>query len=98
MHLKEMALAGDPRALDRLLRLAQFHNDEVQIPVAETSADDQTVLTVYNARVRSGAVASARTKTATARKTTKAPRDKVAKTAPRIRLDTRAENQDPQKC
>jgi hypothetical protein len=57
MRLREAALSGDPRALDRLLGLAQRYNDgEDQFATADNlTADDQQILEVYLARVKSGA-------------------------------------------
>ena len=54
MRLREKALGGDSRALDRLLALAQSHNDEmtdtgVTKPLA---ADDREIFEAHNKRVR----------------------------------------------
>ena len=49
MVLREKALRGDPRALDRLLELARlFNNDMAEIgPAQPLSADDQAILAAY---------------------------------------------------
>ena len=58
LRLREKALAGDARALDRLIQLAQTHNNEEVASVAGLSANDQQILRIYNARVLRGAVAT----------------------------------------
>ncbi len=40
-RLREKALAGDPRALDRLLTLAQHHSEEKEVRSAERSLSDE---------------------------------------------------------
>jgi hypothetical protein len=49
MVLREKALRGEPRALDRLLELAvRFNNDMAEIGQAQPlSADDQAILAAY---------------------------------------------------
>jgi uncharacterized protein DUF5681 len=49
MVLREKALRGDPRALDRLLELAlRFNNDAAEMSPAEPlGADDQAILDAY---------------------------------------------------
>ena len=49
MVLREKALRGDARALDRLLELAlRFNNDAAEIgPAQALSADDQAILAAY---------------------------------------------------
>lgn len=55
LRLREKALGGDPRALDRLISLAQTHNNE-EVAVGEsTSAADIQVLEIFAQRVLSGA-------------------------------------------
>jgi hypothetical protein len=55
LRLREKALGGDPRSLDRLLSLAQTHNNE-EVAVGEsTSAADMQVLEIFAQRVLSGA-------------------------------------------
>jgi Family of unknown function (DUF5681) len=51
MVLREKALRGDARALDRLLELAfRFNNDAAEIgPAQALSADDQAILAAYEA-------------------------------------------------
>jgi hypothetical protein len=53
MMLREKALKGDARALDRLLELAQrFNNDAGEIGTTQVlSADDQAILAAYAAEV-----------------------------------------------
>jgi hypothetical protein len=55
LRLREKALGGDPRALDRLLAFAQIYNNEELTAAAGLSADDASVLEIFKARVRSGA-------------------------------------------
>jgi hypothetical protein len=52
MVLREKALRGDPRALDRLLELAlRFNNDAAEMsPAQPLSADDQAILDAYVAQ------------------------------------------------
>lgn len=64
MVLREKALRGDARALDRLLELAfRFNNDAAEIgPAQALSADDQAILAAYEAEfaaVRTPAIAGA---------------------------------------
>jgi hypothetical protein len=49
MRLKEKALKGDSRALDRLLALAHLHNGDATIAPAgqPLPADDQAILDAY---------------------------------------------------
>jgi len=60
MRLREKALQGDARALDRLLELAQrFNNDAFEIRAAQAlPAEDQTILAAYRAEVTDAAQAS----------------------------------------
>jgi hypothetical protein len=60
MRLREKALQGDARSLDRLLELAQrFNNDAGEIGAAQAlSADDQVVLAAYAAEVTAAAMTS----------------------------------------
>jgi len=55
LRLREKALGGDARALDRLLGLAQAYNNEELIAAAGLSADDAMLLDIYKSRVLSGA-------------------------------------------
>lgn len=55
LRLREKALKGDSRALDRLILLAQTYNNDEPIPAGGLPADDATVLSIYRARVASGA-------------------------------------------
>jgi hypothetical protein len=58
-RLREKALNGDARALDRLLQLAQtYNNEDVMADVASLGADDAMVLETYRARVLSRAAGS----------------------------------------
>jgi hypothetical protein len=59
MRLREKALSGDARALNRLLALAQSYNSDVDAQRdAAVSKDDATLFEVLAARLRSGAVGS----------------------------------------
>lgn len=53
LRLREKALKGDPRALDRLLALAQVYNDEQLVKDAsqQVTAKDAEILEAYNARL-----------------------------------------------
>jgi hypothetical protein len=55
LRLREKALSGDPRALDRLLAYAQTYGDE-ETTAEQVSADDERVLEVYRTRVLRSAV------------------------------------------
>jgi hypothetical protein len=59
LRLREKALSGDARALDRLLGLAQAYNNEELTAAAGLSAGDATLLEIYKARVLSGAAGRA---------------------------------------
>ena len=55
--LREKALKGDARALDRLIELASRFNNEAGETVAPTlSADDQDILAAYRAEIAPAAV------------------------------------------
>jgi pimeloyl-ACP methyl ester carboxylesterase len=60
MRLREKALQGDARSLDRLLELAQrFNNDAGEIGSATAlSVDDQAILAAYTAEVTAAAMTS----------------------------------------
>jgi hypothetical protein len=53
LRLREKALGGDSRALDRLISLAQTYNDEELAAVGGLPADDARVLEIYQARLLS---------------------------------------------
>ena len=55
LRLREKALGGDARALDRLLALAQAFNNGELTAAASLSADDAAVLEIFKARLASGA-------------------------------------------
>ncbi len=55
LRLREKALSGDGRALDRLLSLAQIYNDEELTSAGSLSANDEMLLEIFRARVLSGA-------------------------------------------
>jgi hypothetical protein len=60
MVLREKALRGDARALDRLLELAKLFNNDAAVettPAQPLGADDQAILDAYMAQ-RSGAAAT----------------------------------------
>lgn len=55
MVLREKALSGDSRALDRLLELAgRFNNDVAENESHELTADDQAILAAYGAELTGG--------------------------------------------
>jgi len=54
LRLREKALGGDPRALDRLIHLAQAYNNEETAAAGSLSADDAEILKIFKARVLSG--------------------------------------------
>jgi hypothetical protein len=52
MVLREMALKGDPRALDRLLELAgRFNNEAAETEPQDLSTDDRLILAAYAAEI-----------------------------------------------
>lgn len=55
LRLREKALAGDARALDRLLELARAYDDPSASRPSSLSGDDQAILDVYRTRLLSGA-------------------------------------------
>ena len=57
MRLREKALGGDGRALDRMIALALAHNNEEPAAAGSLSAADASILQIYNSRVLNGAVA-----------------------------------------
>ncbi len=58
LRLREKALNGDARALDRLLALAQQYNSEEQVTNTHLTTDDQAILDVFKERILSGAADS----------------------------------------
>jgi hypothetical protein len=56
LRLREKALAGDARALDRFISLAQTYNNEELIAASGLSADDAMLLELFKGRVKSGMV------------------------------------------
>jgi hypothetical protein len=56
LRLREKALAGDARALDRLISLAQAHNNEELTALSRLSTEDTAVLELFESRVKSGLV------------------------------------------
>jgi Family of unknown function (DUF5681) len=61
LRLREKALKGDARSLDRLVALAQiFNNDAVAESLGEqaVAAEDQAILDAYAAEIRSRPVSS----------------------------------------
>jgi hypothetical protein len=57
LRLREKALGGDLRALDRLLQLAQVHCEDELTAAISLSVEDANVLRIYRQRVLSGAAA-----------------------------------------
>jgi hypothetical protein len=55
LRLREQALSGNARSLDRYLQLAQKYNGEELAEATAISGDDAVLLDVYNARLLSGA-------------------------------------------
>jgi hypothetical protein len=55
LRLREKALKGDQRALDRLLSLAQTFNNEPNSSHAALSQDDAKLLEIYRKRILAGA-------------------------------------------
>ena len=52
LRLREKALKGDARALDRLLELARiFHTGPITEPTTATSSDDQAILDAFREQV-----------------------------------------------
>jgi hypothetical protein len=56
LRLREKALSGDVRALDRLISLAQTHNNDETAVGGSLSVEDMHVLAIFAQRVLSGAV------------------------------------------
>jgi hypothetical protein len=56
LRLREKALAGDARALDRLISLAQAYNDEELTAASGLSTDDTMLLELFKIRVQAGVV------------------------------------------
>ena len=56
LRLREKALAGDARALDRLVGLAQVYNNEETTAVSGLSDYDATLLELFEQRVQNGLV------------------------------------------
>jgi hypothetical protein len=60
LRLREKALSGDARALDKVIQLSQiYNNEEVSDLVTALATDDAAALEVFKQRVRSGAVGDA---------------------------------------
>jgi hypothetical protein len=59
MVLREKALNGNERALDRLFELAQCFNNDEAGPAQQLSANDQAILAAYVARFAAVAMTSA---------------------------------------
>jgi hypothetical protein len=55
LRLREKALSGDARALDRLIQLAQAHNNDDAPIGGALSAEDRQVLAIFAQRVLNGA-------------------------------------------
>lgn len=56
LRLREKALSGDARALDRLVGLAQVYNNEETTAVSGLSDDDAALLELFEQRVQNGLV------------------------------------------
>ena len=57
-RLREKALNGDVRALDRLLQLATMYNNDEQPASAGLTVEDQAILAIYQERLLKGAAPS----------------------------------------
>jgi hypothetical protein len=57
LRLREQALSGNPRALDRLMSLAQAFNNEDFAAGSDLTADDADLLEIFKLRILSGVVA-----------------------------------------
>jgi hypothetical protein len=52
MRLREKALKGDARSLDRIIELARlFNNDPHAIPTSDSSAEDEEILAAYEREI-----------------------------------------------
>ena len=52
MRLREKALKGDARSLDRMIELARlFNNDPHTSPTSHSSAEDEEILTAYEQEI-----------------------------------------------
>jgi hypothetical protein len=58
LRLREKALGGDGRSLDRLIELARAYDDDGLPPAANLSTDDAALLDVFKTRVLSGAASA----------------------------------------
>jgi len=98
MLLTDDAFAGDARARELLIRLAQTYDGEEPAVAAGLSAEDQDVLDVFIARVRSGATAFDPNKSVTppTGKTIKTPHNRASKTTrmTRMRLNQNINGKD----
>jgi hypothetical protein len=84
LRLREKALAGDARALDRLISLAQIYNNEEPINPMGLSSGDTTLLELFKQRVKNGVVdAQPEGEKATPEMASGAPRKSTVK---RVRL------------
>jgi hypothetical protein len=57
LRLREKALGGDQRAIERLLQFADLHSEDELAAAMRQSVDDANVLRIYRQRVLSGAAA-----------------------------------------
>ena len=57
LRLREKALNGDVRALDRLLQLATTYNNDEQSASAGLTVEDQAILAIYQERLLKGVAA-----------------------------------------
>jgi len=55
LRLRENALKGDARAIEKLVELARSYNSEEFVALAGLSVEDENVLKIYRERVLSGA-------------------------------------------
>jgi Family of unknown function (DUF5681) len=55
LRLREKALHGDVRAIDKLVQLASAYNNEELATSGVSDSDDETIIRIFLARVSSGA-------------------------------------------
>jgi hypothetical protein len=56
LRLREKALAGDARALDGVIALARFYDDDGLSTRSALSTDDQALIQIFKARLLAGLV------------------------------------------
>lgn len=84
LRLRERALSGDARALDRLLTLAQAYNKEELTAQSGLSTDDAVLLELFMQRVHNGIVGERPTSETVSDAAPDEPRDSSSK-PPRLK-------------